>query len=142
MKKCPSCELNFINDDEELCSVCKNEKVKESGSKKDDNKKDVENYLIPFLRECSQEVIDSFTKKELSFEAFKIRLPLLIECQNIDKEHCKNEVRVGCSSNYRYYIEPYYINGKYYHICSQWANSDVEQSKFWLQIVKKTMSKK
>ena len=25
MKKCPKCELNWIKDDEELCSVCKNE---------------------------------------------------------------------------------------------------------------------
>ena len=142
MKKCPSCELNYINDDEELCTICKREKVKTIELKKDDNKKDVENYLLPFLRNLPQDTIDAFTYKDLSFSAFKIRLPLLKECQNIDIEHCQNKVRIGNSSNYRYYIKPYYINRKYYHICSQWADCGIEESKNWLKIVKNAMSKK
>ena len=34
MKKCPKCELNYIKDDEEICSICK-EQIFPSSSKSD-----------------------------------------------------------------------------------------------------------
>ena len=139
MAMCPICELNYIKDNEEMCEVCKRERRKEE-TKKDNNKRDVEKYLLPFLRECPQETINKLTQKALSYEAFKLRYPLLVECQNINKEECQKEVAVGASSNYRYYIEPYYINGKYYHICSQLADFSGEESKNLLKIISREYS--
>lgn len=141
MKKCPNCELNYIKDHESSCSICVG-KVSKNSNSRDNNKNDVENYLLSLLKNLPQDTIDAFTKKDLSFSAFKIRLPLLIECQNIDKEHCQNEVRIGNSNNYRYYIKPSFINGKYYHICSQWTDRGTEESKSWLKTVKNAMLKK
>lgn len=141
MKKCPNCELNYIKDDENLCSVCKQESILKVNSTTDSNKNKVERFLIPFLKSLNQDVIKSLTLKEFSFNVFKIRHPLLIECKNIDKQHCQKEVAIGNSKNYRYYIDPVNINGKYYHICSQWANCGVEESKNVLTAVSIAMSK-
>ena len=140
MKKCPKCEFNYINDNEELCSLCKKDNnLQSNNSSKDNNKDKVERFLLPYLKKLSQDKLESFTKKEESYTMFKINLPLLIECKNIDKDHCKKEVIVDNSSVYRYYIKPYKINGKYYHICSQWADG-VENSKNILKILSKIIS--
>lgn len=137
MKICSGCELNYINDNEELCDICKQEKNLKYSNLKDDNKEMVEKILIPFLRMRSPDDIETFTKEEASFAVFTLYYPLLIECKNIDKEHCKQEVRAGNSSNYRYYIKPYSIHGKYYHICSQWT----KEAKDALKIISTLMNK-
>lgn len=137
MKKCLICDLNFVlNDRENICETCK-KKVNATSKKNnvDSNKSMVEKYLLPYLRKLPQDSLDLLTTKEKSFEIFKLRLPLLIKCENIDKEHCKKEVIVDNSTNYRYYIKPYNINGNYYHICSQWWNFGTEYSKSLLQLM-------
>lgn len=144
MKKCIKCELNYVkNDADELCEICKKEILNNSkGSNLDSNKTEVEKYLLPFLKALPQEKLELFLKKEKSFELFKLRLPLLIRCKNIDKEHCRKETIVDNSTTSRYYITPYLINGEYYHICSQWADCGIEESKNCLKMVKNAMLKK
>ena len=132
MKRCPKCELNYIKDSENLCEVCKNNSIR-NNNQIDDNKTNVEKNLLPILKRLSRESLEMLTHKDLSYEIFKIRLPLLKQCSNIDKEHCKKEVITDSSGTYRYYIKPYLINGEYYHICSQWADTYSEESKQILQ---------
>lgn len=137
MKKCPICELNYVDDEQESCKICNSQSnTNLSGKKVDSNKAEVEKYLLPFLRSLQQKELDLFLQKEKSFELFKLRLPLLIRCKNIDKEHCKKETIVDNSTTSRYYVTPYYINGNYYHICSQWWNFGTEYSKAILQLLK------
>ena len=141
MKKCPICEVNYItNAYDEICEVCKNREIKEK-KQVDDNKTSVEQILLPFLRNQPQQVIDKFTTKEVSFDLFGLYHPLLIKCSQLGKERCKKEVMVGNSSTYRYYIEPYEINGQMYHICSQWANNLGNNSKNAFELIKLISSK-
>ena len=136
MKKCPKCELNYIKDDtDELCSVCREQKPKNTTTT-DNNKSEMEKHLLPILQRLPQSSLDELTEKELSFQLFKLRIPLLVKCDNLGKDHCKEEVKVGNSDVYRYYIDPYDINGIKYHICSQWAYSETEQSKLILNLCK------
>lgn len=119
MKLCPKCELNWIGDGETACKCCE-DVVNVRGGARDSNKVDVEQNLLPILRTLRQDVIDDLTKKEPSYELLRLRLPLLVKCNCRGKEHCVSEIRVGNSDVYRYYIKPYDINGRQYHICSQW----------------------
>ena len=139
-KKCPQCELNYIKVDEDLCSLCKSQHNHNNGTR-DVNKNQVEEVLLPLLRTFPQSSLDKLTKKKESFEFLGLRLPLLVECQDIDKEHCKKEVVVDSSSVYRYYIEPYNINGKKYHICSQWWSAPTNNSKDILELLKELNKK-
>ena len=136
MKKCPVCELNYINDDGDMCHLCKNNTKPNGKTTLDSNKSEVERYLLPFLKKLPQEKLELLLTKEKSFQFFKLRLPLLIKCKNIDKEHCKKETIIDNSTTSRYYVTPYLINGKYYHICSQWWNFGTENSKSMLQLLK------
>lgn len=141
MKKCSKCEVNYItNANDEICEVCKNREIKEK-KQVDDNKASVEQILLPFLRSQPQQVIDKFTIKEVSFDLFGLHHPLLVKCSQLGKERCKKEVMVGNSSTYRYYIEPYEINGQMYHICSQWANNLGNNSKNAFELIKLISSK-
>ena len=136
MKKCPKCDLNYIQDSEEFCSVCKSNNKKHTGSSSDVNKNKVEQLLLPILRTFPQSSLDKLTRKKESFDFLGLRLPLLVECKNLDKECCKNEIIVDSSTVYRYYIEPYEINGKKYHICSQWCSTPTNNSKDILELLK------
>ena len=136
MKLCPKCELNYIlNDTDEYCSVCESQKPS-NNKLTDNNKSEMEKNLLPILNKLPQESLDKLTKKDLSFEIFKLRIPLLVKCNNLGKDHCKKEIQLGNSEVYRYYINPYDINGTKYHICSQWAQSATEQSKAILNLMK------
>lgn len=135
MKICPKCEINHImNDNDEFCTICNQTSAK--NNKTDNNKLEMEKYLLPFLRSFNQSSIEKLTQKEFSHKFLKLNIPLLIKCKHIDKEHCKKEVQLGNSNVYRYYIEPYNINGTYYHICSQWWSFGNAQSKTYLQELK------
>lgn len=141
MKKCSKCEVNYVtNANDEICEICKNKGIKEK-KQVDDNKASVEQILLPFLRSQPQQVIDKFTTKEVSFDLFGLHHPLLVTCLQLGKERCKKEVMVGNSSTYRYYIEPYEINGQMYHICSQWANCLGNNSKNAFELIKLISSK-
>ena len=136
--KCPKCELNYIDENEDCCDVCKDVTIHRKGvSRMDSNKAEVERYLLPFLRAIPEEKLMLFTGEEESFKVFKLRLPLLVECKYISDKHCREEIIVDNSNVYRYYVQPYYINGKYYHICSQWWSSGQEFSKDILYMIKK-----
>ena len=137
MKVCPKCEINYIlNDTDEFCSVC-NESSNHRSSNTDNNKLEMERNLLPKLRQLPENTIQALTKKEFTFNLFKLSMPLLVECKQLGKECCKQEVRIGKSDMYRYYIEPYEINGKYYHVCSQWHfDNTTNSSKLILQIFK------
>ncbi len=126
-KLCPKCETNYINDDEESCVICKR-KTRENGGKKDDNKQEVEKYLLPYLRALSENDVESLTHKKMSFELFKLRLPLLVKCQENGADCCRNEIKDKAGHN-RYYSTPYVIGNGKYHICSQWWSSTQEHSK-------------
>ena len=52
-KKCPQCELNYIKEDEDLCSLCKSKHNHSTGTR-DVNKNKVEEVLLPILRTFSQ----------------------------------------------------------------------------------------
>ena len=136
MKKCPNCEINYIDEKESECEICKKQNNARNVKLTDDNKTQVEKYLIPFLRKLSQKQLESFLQKDESFRLFKLRLPLLIKCENIDKEHCRRERIVDNSNTPRYYTDKYLINGNYYHVCSQWWSFGSEKSKDILQILK------
>ena len=135
-KKCPQCELNYIKEDEDLCDVCKSQHNHNNRSR-DVNKNQVEEVLLPKLRTLPQSSLDRLTREKV----LDLTLPLLLECQDIDKEHCKKEVVVDSSSVYRYYIEPYNINGKKYHICSQWSSTPTNNSKDILKLLKELNKK-
>ena len=137
MRKCPKCKLNYIkNDVDSLCSVCMDASYSNAGRKTDDNKSEMERNILPKLRSLSPRVVELFTNKKESFDIFKLRIPLLVRCRELGKDCCKKEVIVDNSRVYRYYIEPYNINGVKYHICSQWWNFGAEESKLILQLFK------
>lgn len=129
MKKCSKCELNYIKDDCDLCAVCGEQEISKNKTT-DDNKNDVELYLIPFLKQLSPEKLNFLTSKDHSFKCFGLRLPLLIKCKNIDKDDCREGIITDSSKTYRYYINAYNINGE----CSQWATTNNEISKNILQL--------
>ena len=136
MKICPKCEINFvINDKDEFCSVCNTKNINNK-IHTDNNKSEMEKYLLPYLHKSPQKTIDALTTKEFSYEILRLRIPLLIKCQNLGKDCCKKEIAIGNSKVFRYYLEPYDINGIKYHICSQWSNSETEQSKQILNLFK------
>lgn len=136
MKLCPKCEINYIlNSDDELCEVCKGETLKTDAGTKDGNKAQVEKVLLPLLKELPEEELEKFTKKELSLKLFKLRHPLLKECRNLGEEACKQEIILDKSKTYRYYIKPYRIGNKYYHICSQWWSCPENRSKDMLSLL-------
>ena len=144
MKKSPKCELNYIiNDYDELCSVCKeNEKSNQSKENVDDNKNMVEQILLPLLKTFSNSALEKLTNKSFSFEFLHLRLPLLVKCENLGEEHCKQEIIVSNSNVYRYYKKPYNINGQNYHICSQWWDHGTNNSKDILKLLKEMYNKK
>ncbi len=135
---CPKCGLNYItNAGDESCTVCKNQPtIRDPRPKVDDNKRMVERYLLPYLEQISDEDVERFTQKEASFEFFRLRLPLLVECKEAGKECCRNEIKDKKGHN-RYYSTPYTINGKKYHVCSQWWRTDENYSKETLKILEK-----
>ena len=128
-KKCPRCELNYIRDDEDLCSICKEELGKNHKIAVDNNKAMVERDLLPILRSLSLNELEQFLRKDVSERVFGLHLPLLIRCENKGVEKCRQEVKVDNSNVCRYYVSPYNINGKYYHICSQWWSCASDNSK-------------
>ena len=136
VKYCSKCGLNFVLEDSECeCKECRNEKLIHRGSF-DNNKNEVEQYLLPILRGLPQSALDSLMTKEFSFELLHLRLPLLKKCRGLGKEGCKEEVIIDNSTVYRYYITPYDINGQKYHICSQWWDAQGNDSKFMLELLK------
>ena len=69
MKKCPRCELNYIkNNYDEICELCKeNEQNSQSKGNNDENKKMVEQDLLPILRSITSKNIEKLTNKDFSF---------------------------------------------------------------------------
>ena len=118
MYKCKKCELNIVKDEDDICDVCNKQGI-HSYKETDSNKDFVEKVLLKFLLSLPFKNVEAFTKIEASKEIFELNIPLLVECKCNDS--CEKEVIVGNSSVYRYYIKPYDINGKKYHICSQWG---------------------
>ena len=136
--KCPKCELNYImNPLDEVCDECR---ARANGStvkiRVDDNKQKVETDLLPILRNLPALAIQSLTKKKDSFDLLGLRLPLLVECGGFGGQACKKEITIGSSDVYRYYVKPYDINGKKYHICSQWWSAEGNKSKDILSLLK------
>ena len=143
MKLCPKCEINYIlNLDDELCEVCREEMLQTDAGTKDSNKARVEEVLLPFLRSLPEAALKKLTEKELSLQFLQLRLPLLKECRNLGEEACKQEIILDKSKTYRYYIKPYRIGNKYYHICSQWWSCPGNRSKDILGILKELTEKK
>ena len=138
MKKCKICELNYVKDEnEEVCEICKMKmNVSQNSKEIDNNKEQIEKYLLPYLRKLPKDILKTYTTKERSMKIFKLRHPLLVECKNSGYEQCKKEIITDKSQTYRYYVKPYKINNEYYHICSQWANSVIDNSKIILNIIK------
>ena len=136
-RKCPRCELNYITDDEEYCDVCKEELGKSHKIILDNNKAMVERDLLPILRSLDDEDLELFLRKDISEKVLGLHLPLLIKCENKGIEHCRKEVRVDNGSVLRYYVNPYNINGKFYHICSQWWSTATDNSKDMLKKLRK-----
>lgn len=138
MKKCPECDLNYIKDFEATCSVCN--AAKESFISRthvDNNKNMVENDLLPILRSANPVKLKALTTKAESYQFLHIRLPLLVECKNksSDSQACKKEI-TDPTGHVRYYVQPYDIGGKKYHICSQWWNAENNDSKEILKLLK------
>ncbi len=135
-RKCPKCEINYLNENEELCEVCrKDESYFTTKTEKDDNKTMVERDLVPLLRLFDKAFIEKFTKKEESFEFFGLRRPLLIECKDLGVDVCRKEIKDRKGNN-RYYIDQYMFFGKKYHICSQWWSAKGNHSKEVLKMLK------
>ena len=142
MRICPRCETNYIlNDTDELCKVCNENAKPTNATKLDDNKLTMENYLLPLLQRAKPEALEGLTTKKISYELFKLRIPLLIKCKDQGKDCCKKEVSLGNSSVYRYYIDAYTIHGVKYHICSQWWSFGTENSKEYLKILEELKDK-
>lgn len=137
-KKCPKCEINYImNQFDEMCEECKQKKTVHTNSgERDNNKQKVEIDLLPILRKLSSDAIQALTKKKESFDLLGLRLPLLVECSGFGGEACIKEITTNSSRVYRYYVQPYDINGKKYHICSQWWIAEGNKSKDILNLLK------
>lgn len=131
--KCPTEDCpNYILDTEELCPICLGKKshvdipkvvlTKTAGNTntRDKNKERVENVLLPILRKLKPESLEVLLDKTFSKELFNLQLPLLVECRQLGESACLKEIITDKSGVYRYYKKPYEINGKKYHICSQW----------------------
>lgn len=117
--------------------MCKAETKQAIGNVQlDDNKSKVEKYLLPILRDFPEAGLELLTTKKASLEFLHLRLPLLIKCSGGGREECKKEIIVDNSTVYRYYIEPYDINGTKYHICSQWWSGCGNNSKVMLELLK------
>ncbi len=140
MKVCPKCQVNYIiNEQNELCELC--QKIVQIDPKpKDENKREVERYLIPILREMSEAAVESLTTKEESFALLGLRLPLLIKCKCEGVDCCNTEIKDRTGHN-RYYINPYSIGEKKYHVCSQWWSAENNHSKDILQLLKNLENK-
>ena len=142
MKICEKCGLNYVLDEnEDVCEVCKQEGNVRKVSSRDSNKTNVEVNLLPVLRSLPKNVIDALTEKRFSYELLHIRLPLLVECRCLGKERCKEEIIVDNSNVRRYYATPYVIHGKYYHICSQWWECKENDSKQVLKLFEQVKEK-
>lgn len=137
-KKCAKCDLNYVmNDIDGLCSECqKEDNISIKKPPVDNNKHMVERDLLPILRGMTSVAIKSLTVKQESYDLLGLRLPLLVECGGHGGESCKREIIKDESKTYRYYIQPYDINGKKYHICSQWWSVAGNNSKDILKLLK------
>ena len=142
-KKCPTDDcLNYMDDKQDLCDVCKERTTGHTDKIRiDDNKSKVERDLLPILRSFSVAGIQSLTTKKESFDLLGLRLPLLVECRGFGGDACKKEIITDVSKVYRYYVQPYDINGKKYHICSQWWSAAGNNSKDILKLLKEIKDK-
>ena len=62
MKICEKCGLNYVLDEnEDVCEVCKQEGNVRKVSSRDSNKTNVEVNLLPVLKSLPQNVIDALT---------------------------------------------------------------------------------
>lgn len=136
--KCSTDECpNYMKVADRVCEVCKSKAV-DSNSKPtvDNNKYLVERDLLPILKTLSLAAIQSLTQKEYSFDLLGLRMPLLVECSELGRDACKKEIVRDVSMVYRYYVQPYDIDGKKYHICSQWWSVAGNNSKDILKLLK------
>ncbi len=133
MEKCPICEVNYIKAGEDRCQTCTMERTKKVSSIVDNNKKEVEDNLVHLLNKFSTQALELLTKQDESHRLCNLPFPLLVKCNDMGVDRCREEVRVGDSLNYRYYIKPYVIKGEKYHICNHW--SDQIGSKNFLKLL-------
>ncbi len=92
--------------------------------KKHNYYKDVEAYMLPHFLDMSHDTIKNVWGSIEFLGLIGLR-PILVECKCLGRNCCKDEITIN--GRYRYYMKPFNINGKYYHIYSNWKNGEYKK---------------